>query len=178
VLRIAEAVGPTSLGRAESSRFRPLTLAVFRLSRQAVTFCSRHLSPVRRPPRGIRRSVPFSPAFQSPRGGFAPLGRFVSRQRSWDSTLRSFTPAGQFRERLSPRRPTCRLPVASSSMILVEASAARTREKTTAADQDVSGSPSGHRPVRPAVLCLSSDSGLMLPWALPLSGIRTPVGAA
>lgn len=32
--------------------------------------------------------------------------------------------------------------------------------------------------VRPAIHCLSSDSRLMLPWALPLSGLRTPVRAA
>jgi len=128
VLRMAEAVGSTSLGRAESPRSRPLTLAVFRLARQAVTFGSRHLSPVRRPPQGIRRSVPFSPAFQSSCGRSAPLGRFM-----YPAALMGFNPSQLYSgrtvpQRLPSRRPTCRLPVASTSMILVEASAARTGE--------------------------------------------------
>lgn len=47
----------------------------------------------------------------------------------------------------------------------------------TATDQNVPGSTSGDSTVRPAVHCLSSDNGLMLPWGLPLSGLRTPAGA-
>jgi hypothetical protein len=57
-------------------------------------------------------------------------GFLFCRQRSWGSTLRSFAPAGQFTGVFPPGRPTCRLPVASTSMVLVEASAARTCEKT------------------------------------------------
>jgi len=106
VLRTAEAVGSTSVSRAESPRSHPLTLAVFRLAREAVTFLSRHLSPVRRPPRGIHRSVPFSPAFQSSRGRFAPLGRFL-----YPAALMGFNPSqlcsGQtVPQRLRLRRPT------------------------------------------------------------------------
>jgi hypothetical protein len=91
-----------------------------------VTLGSRHLSPVRRPPQDIRRSVRFSPAFQSSRGGSAPLGRhFV-----WPAALMGFNPSQLYSGRTVPRRlppwrPTCRLPVPSSSMVLVEASAAK-----------------------------------------------------
>lgn len=100
VLRLAKAVGPTSFSRRRIPASHPLTLTVFRLARQAVTFFSRHLAPVRRPPQGIRRSVHFSPAFQSSRSRFAPLGRLFVLP----AALMGFNPSQFCSGRTVPRR--------------------------------------------------------------------------
>lgn len=129
VLRRTEAVGSTSVSRAESPRFHPLTPAVFRLAYQVVTFCPVifRLFAARR---GAFAGASLSARRSSPRAaGLRRLaGFFFRRQRSWDSTLRSFAPAGQFRDVFRRGGPRVVLPVASTSMVLVEASVARTCE--------------------------------------------------
>lgn len=74
---MAEAVGPASFSRGRIPAFLSAHSCGFPPDEPGSDVSFRHRSPVRRPPRGIRRSVPFSPAFQSSRSRFAPLGRFV-----------------------------------------------------------------------------------------------------
>jgi len=123
VLRMAESVGPTSFSRADLA-LHPLTLAVFRLARQAVTF------------------FPSSCACLPPATGHSPERRFqpgvpVLAQQvcaAWPAFCFAGSAHGiqpfavllrpDSSPAFSPRRPTCRLPVASTSMVLVEASAA------------------------------------------------------
>jgi hypothetical protein len=66
---------------------------------RVVTFHSRHLAPAHRPPRSIRRCVPLSPAFQSPRHVFAPLGR----HHFGPAALLGFNPSQLFSGRTVPR---------------------------------------------------------------------------
>jgi hypothetical protein len=76
VLRMAGPIGPTSLSRADS-RVPSAHPCGFPPDVPGSDVSTRHLAPAHRPPRGIRRSVPLSPAFHSPRHGFAPLGSTV-----------------------------------------------------------------------------------------------------
>lgn len=99
----------------------PLVLAVFRLTSRTLAshWCVHrrdcHIRPcvARRERHSPAHSV-LCPAFQSSRRGFAPPGRLEFRYSQAGNApgipaLRSFVPAGQFRERHPPRRPTCRL---------------------------------------------------------------------
>jgi hypothetical protein len=107
VLRMAEAVGGQGLfGRipafpsAHSCGFSP-----GKTGDDVLEF--HHRSPVRRPPRGIRRSVHFSPAFQSSRGRFTLPGRLFVLP----AALMGFNPSQLYSgrtvpRRLPPRRPT------------------------------------------------------------------------
>jgi len=130
--RTAEAAGPHSLSRAESSRafrsLRPFVLAVFRLALRkrdgidgafGVTCAIGSIicRSKRRPPspRDIRQRCSVSAwrsgLAQSGLRRLAGVGGSVSwpaaRHRSWDFALRSFIPAEQFHSRSPRRRPTC-----------------------------------------------------------------------
>jgi len=118
-------IGPTSLSRADSrvSSAHPCGFPPD-VPGSDVSLTS---SCARTPPAAGHSPVrPFEPGVPVPATRVCAAWVLCVDQRSWDSTLRSFSPAGQFRERFPPRGPTCRFPVASSSMVLVEASAAGT----------------------------------------------------
>lgn len=97
VLRMAEAVGPALFSRGRIPAFLSAHSCGFSPGEAGSDVCSVifRLFAARR---GAFAGASLSARRSSPRAaGSRRLAGCCSRQRSWDSTLRSFAPAGQFR---------------------------------------------------------------------------------
>lgn len=148
-------------------------------------------SPVRRPPRttfaGAFSVVPGVPVFATRVCAAWParISIFASRQRSWDScpsqlcsgrTVPRASSAAEAHLSFDPSHP---LDSFSSRYRPCDLSSNSISNATTV-DQDAANFDSWAltRPSSLSAALSLFDGGLMLPWALPLSGLGTPIGAA